>query len=124
MSKTPTPTKREAASVGAILWIRSMDDTTAPVALGGQTAAEQARIVRGHVERDGLVLDRILYGVGPDAGDADSRLQLMLQMLEQSPIERVYISGAVYAGDSDDERMKHHLMLFMRGVQLTICEGE
>lgn len=124
MSQTPTPAKREAASVGALLWIRSMDEPVAPESLGGQTAAEQERIVREHIAMDELTLDRILYGVGPDAGDSDTRLRIMLQMLEHVPVRHLYVSGSLYAHDTEDDRMKHHVVLLMHGMRLTICEDE
>lgn len=123
-TKTPTPRKRETASVGAILWITSMDHQVAPKSLGGQTAKEQERIVREYMDRDGLAPDRIHVAVGPDMGDSEQRLRIMLAMLDAAPIRHVYVAGAVYANDSEDERMKHHVMLLMHGTRLTICEDD
>ncbi|WP_298868492.1 hypothetical protein [uncultured Microbacterium sp.] len=123
MSTTSTPANEEAM-VGALLWIRSIDDTRAPDDLGGQSAEEQERIVREHIALDELTLERILYGVGPTAGDSDQRLAIMLRMLEQMPVRYLYVPGAVYAHDSEDERMKHHVVLLMHGVVLTVCDDE
>ncbi|MDF1478775.1 hypothetical protein PYV02_06715 [Leifsonia sp. H3M29-4] len=123
-TKTPTPSKREAASVGAILWITSMDHQVAPESLGGQSAKEQERIMREYMDRDGLAPDRIHFAVGPSAGDSEQRLRIMLAMLDAAPIRHVYVTGAVYANDSEEDRMKHHLVLVMHGTRLTICEDE
>lgn len=124
MSKTPTPQLREAASAGAILWARSITRPVAPDELGGQTLDEQERIVRERISKDGLALDRTLIAVGTTAGSSDDRLRVMLRILEEAPIRHVYISGAVYANDSEDDVMKHHLMLLMKDSRLTLCEDE
>lgn len=123
MSTTSTPTGQEAM-VGALLFIRSMDDQRAPDQLGGQSVEEQERVVREHIAADDYTLDCILHGVGPTAGDSDQRLMLMLRMLEQQPVRYLYVPGAVYVHDSEDQRMKHHLVLLMHGTALTICEDE
>lgn len=124
MTPTPIPSTREEA-VGAILWIRSMEDRRAPDSLGGQTEEDQEREVRDEIEQDGRALHHILFAVGPDPGDADQRLAVMARMLKQVPVRYLYVPGAVYAQDSEDELMKHHsLLLIMRETVLTICQDE
>lgn len=124
MTTTPTPLKREAASAGAILWITSMEHQVAPESLGGQTIHEQERILRAHMDRDGLAFDRVHVAVGPTAGDSNQRLRIMLAMLDQAPIKHLYVTEAVYTTDTEDERMKHHAVLLMHGTHLTICDDE
>ncbi|MBT9605758.1 hypothetical protein [Microbacterium sp.] len=120
---TPTPNTREEA--GAILWIRSMDDRRAPDTLGGQTEEDQEREVRDVIDQDERVLTRIIFAVGADPGDSDHRLAVMTRMLRQVPVRYLYVPGAVYAHDSEDELMKHHaLLLAMRKTVLTICQDE
>lgn len=123
MTPTPSPNTREEA--GAILWIRSMDDRRAPDTLGGQTDEEQERIVRDVIDQDERVLTRILFAVGPDPGDSDQRVAVMVRMLKQAPVRYLYVPGAVYTHDTEDELMKHHtLLLMMRDTVLTICQDE
>lgn len=121
MTTRPLPTKQEAVPVGAILFVRSIDEDVAPDDLGGQSVTEQERIVCDRVVRDGLALNGILYVACPDGVDSDERLSLMLAALDNVPVQRLYISGAVYAHDSDDEVVKHYAMLRLAGVRLTIC---
>lgn len=123
MPKTPTPNPREAASAGAILWSRSLTEYVAPDELGGQTAAEQERIVRERIHADGLTLDRILYCVGTPL-DSEDRLRQQFAALEQAPIRRVYVSAAIYANDTDDELYEHKLRHKLADMRLTICESE
>lgn len=124
MSKTPRPVVREAASAGAILYIRSMEDRVAPDELGGWTAAEQVRIVQGRIHEDGLTLDRMFWVVCATAGTSEQRLDFMLRVLDEQPVRHLYVLGDAYAHDSEDEIMKHHAVLLMHGVRLTICEDE
>lgn len=124
MTPTPSPSTREGA-VGAILWIRSMEDRRAPDSLGGQTDEEQERIVREEINQDERVLDRILFAVGPDPGDSDKRVAVMARMLKQSPVRYLYVPGAVFALDDENQLMNHHvLLLMMCNTVLTICEDE
>jgi len=123
MSTTPKANQEEA-SCGAILWIKSMDDRVAPDDLGGQTAEEQWRTIGDRAREDGLTLERALYVVNAEPVDPDLRLALMLQILEQTPLRHVYVSGAIYANDTEDDRVKHGVTLFMHGSRLTICDDE
>ncbi|MGF2948225.1 hypothetical protein [Microbacterium alcoholitolerans] len=102
-----------------------MDDRRAPDTLGGQTEEDQERVVRDAIDEDERTLTQILFAVGPDPGDSDRRLAVMARMLKQAPVRYLYVPGAVFAHESEDELMKHHvLLLMMRETVLTICQDE
>lgn len=124
MTSKSSPNTLEEASAGCILWVRSDTDARAPRSLGGQSAEDQKRIVGERIHEDGLAVDRTIYAVSPISGTSDQRLRAMLTMLERAPIRHLYIAGSVYDGDSESERMMHHLAFLQQGVHLTICEDD
>jgi hypothetical protein len=125
MTNKKSPNEREARPVAGLLWATNKDPRRAPDWLGGQPVSEQGQALAEAGKRDGAALRTYFTCLNvPDEFHPDARLEAMLHLVETYGVKHLYVTKATFANDTEDELMKHHVMLLMHGARLTICEDE
>ncbi|GGF31369.1 hypothetical protein GCM10010922_03020 [Microbacterium sorbitolivorans] len=120
--KNNTHNTEERLPAMALIWMRSADDPRAPDALGGHTVKAQETAAMARAQHDGVPLHHISHIISDNVDDAEQRLDAILHVLQELPADVLLTSAEVFTHDSDDDAMKLHLMLHLRGTRLVLCD--
>ena len=120
---TPSPERKEVPVAGAFLRMESETDARAPAALGGQTLEEQQRIGHDYAKSIGVKIFHEFIGVSTADDDTpDARIARLLEILKTRPVRQLLVPRSLYQRYTDDETMKHAVMLMLHGTELIFVE--
>lgn len=120
---TPSPERKESPVAGAFLRMESEAGNRAPAELGGQTIDEQQRIVHAHAKSIGVTIRHEFIGVSTADDDTpDARIARLLEILKTRPVRQLLVPSSLYQGYTDDETMKHTVLLMLHGTELILVE--
>ncbi len=122
-TKKQSPGRKEKPVAGAFLRMETPTENRAPAELGGQTLDEQEQIVHAHAARIGVTIRYQLVWVATAEEDTpDARITQLLDILAKRPVRHLLVPASLYQGYTDDDIMKHAVMLTMHGTELILVE--